>query len=169
MHCAGCLNTWYVVYLCSSCDHVGDEVSVSWCIHQGHHLRVGLKLGHAHIHCHPSGANTKKWGDYLIGICPLWKKTNWNVYDNLCWSQSENIVNTLWLVCCMYSVEFKAEFQFKSNVFQWARLSVCFKYYALTSEVTDKWIWIPTFCFWHISLPFQSANNNRDGKLFSCV
>lgn len=49
-----------VVYLGSSCNHIGDEVFMTWCIHQRHHFSVGLKLGHAHIHCYTPGAKKKK-------------------------------------------------------------------------------------------------------------
>lgn len=45
-------------YLCSSCDHVGDEVPVSRCVHQSHHFRVCLKLCHPHVHGHPPETKT---------------------------------------------------------------------------------------------------------------
>lgn len=46
------------LYLCSSCDHVWDEISVSWSIHQGHYFRAGLKLGHAYVHRHTPVSHT---------------------------------------------------------------------------------------------------------------
>lgn len=52
-------------YLSSPGDHVGNEVFVSWGIHQGHHLRFCLKLGHAHVHCNTSGENIDKKGIFL--------------------------------------------------------------------------------------------------------
>lgn len=46
------------LYLCSSRDHVWDEISVSWSIHQCHNFRAGLKLGHAYVHSHTPASHT---------------------------------------------------------------------------------------------------------------
>lgn len=54
---AGLIGGVQMLYLCSSCDHVWDEISVSWSIHQCHNFRCGLKLGHAHVHGHTPAGN----------------------------------------------------------------------------------------------------------------
>lgn len=73
---------WLVVYLCCSCNHVWDEISVSWSVHQCHNFRRGLKLGHAHVHGHTPAANTdaSSFRKKDFAICANWKMKIRNIW-----------------------------------------------------------------------------------------